>query len=253
MSRTSSVIALSITTSLITSSLTFLALQLWMVPKMGSSRKTVEEPPKPAAVEVPKVTGLRPDDAKIILRERDLLLTLAKTNAHPTVAAGLIHTQMPLAGSLIVPGESVVVEVSSGPPPAAVPLVVGRNINAGRMELEKLGLTVSVKTREDKSSAADQILSQSIEPGLPAPAGGTIELVVAVAPVALAVPDYRGKYFRRKEIAEELEKLGLTVGRVRYTDRSDRPNGFIYSTSPEAGTQVQSGTAVDFTVQAAED
>jgi len=248
MSRNSSVIALSVTTSLITSALTFVALQIWLVPHMKTG-KPVAAPEAPSAVEVPRLLGLRPDDAKIILKEKNLLLSLSKTTPHATVAAGLIHSQMPLAGSMIVPGQSIVVEVSAGPPPAAVPLVVGKNVTAGRAELEKLGLVVQVKPREDKNAVADQILSQNIEPGQAVTSGATIELVVAAAATELVLPDYKGKNFSKKTITEELEKLGLKLGKVRYVDVSDASNGHIYGTTPEGGKPVAPGTAIDFRVQ----
>ena len=248
MSRNSSIIALSVTTSLITSALTFVALQILLVPHMRTN-KPAAAPEAPAAVEVPRLLGLRPDDAKIILKEKNLLLSLARTTPHATVAAGLIHSQMPLAGSMIVPGQSIVVEVSAGPPPAAVPLVVGKNVAAGRAELEKLGLVVQVKPREDKNAAPDQILSQNIEPGQAVTAGAVIELVVSSAATELVVPDYKGKNFSKKTITEELEKLGLTLGRVNFVDVSDARNGFIYGTTPEGGKPVKPGTAIDFRVQ----
>ncbi|MBU1244907.1 PASTA domain-containing protein [Myxococcota bacterium] len=248
MSRTSSVIALSVTTSLITSALTFVALQILLVPHL-KTQKPEARPETPAAVEVPRLLGLRPDDAKIILKEKNLLLSLSKTTPHPTVAAGLIHMQMPLAGSMIVSGQSVVVEVSAGPPPAAVPLVVGKNVAVGRAELEKLGLIVQIKPREDKNAAPDQILSQNIEPGQNVTAGAAIELVVAQAAATPSLPDYKGKYFNKKDLTDELEKLGLKLGKVRYMDISDQRNGYIYGTNPEGGTQVAPGTAIDFRVQ----
>lgn len=253
MSRTSSVIALSVTTSLITSALTFVALQILLVPHLKPSRPEAKVSEAPGPVEVPRVLGLRPDDAKIILKEKNLLLSLSKTTPHPSVAAGLIHAQTPLAGSMIDVGQPIVVEVSSGPPPAAVPLVVGKNAAAARAELEKIGLVVQVKPREDRNATPDTILSQGIEPGQTATPGAAIELVVAQAPATPTVPDYKGKNFNKKEVTEELEKLGLKLGRVRYVDVSDQRNGYIYGTTPEGGKQVDPGSAVDFRVQYIED
>jgi len=253
MSRNSSIIALSVTTSLITSALTFVVLQIWLVPHLKTGKTEARPPESPAPVEVPRVVGLRPDDAKIILREKNLLLSLSKTTAHPTVAAGLIHTQTPLAGSLLPAGQAVVVEVSSGPPPSIIPLVVGRNVNQVKAELEKMGLTVSVKTREDRSAPPDTVLSQSIDQGQAVSAGMVIELVVAAAAAVVKVPDYKGKIFSKKAISEELAKLGLQLGAVQSVDVADRPNGYIYKTQPQGGEEVAPGTAVDFQIQYAEE
>ncbi len=253
MSRNSSIIALSVTTSLITSALTFVALQIWLVPHLKKEKTEVKPPEAPVPVEVPRVIGLRPDDAKIILKEKNLLLSLSRTSAHPTVAAGLIHTQTPLAGSLLPQGQAVVVEVSSGPPPATVPLVVGRNVNQAKAELEKLGLAVSIKTREDRNAPADTVLSQSIDQGQPIASGTGIELVVATAASTVKVPDYKGKIFSKTAMTEELAKLGLQLGKVRSMDIADKPNGYIYKTQPEGGADVAPGTAVDFQIQYADE
>lgn len=253
MSRNSSIIALSVTTSLITSALTFVALQIWLVPHLKTTKNEVKPTENPVPVEVPRVVGLRPDDAKIILKEKKLLLSLSKTTAHSTVEAGLIHTQTPLAGSLLPPGQTVVVEVSSGPPPSAVPLVVGRHVNQARAELERLGLVVSVTTREDRSAPSDTVLSQSIDQGKTITPGQSIELVVAVATSLVKVPDYKGKMFSKTTMTEELSKLGLQVGKVKTMDVADKPNGYIYKTQPEGGAEVAPGTALDFHIQYAEE
>lgn len=245
MSRASSTVAISIATSLITSSLMFLGLQFWLVPhlKQGENKK-----PKP--VEVPKVLGLRPEDAKIILKNKGLLLTVYKKSPDKTVKAGLIHAQIPLPGSLLKKGQTVKVETSSGIPKIVVPLVVGKPLAVGQSILKTAGLNVAVTQREDAASKPGQILSQNPPPGKKIIKDSVVNLVVAKGPSMVEVPNFRGKRIRsKKKWAEELKKLNLELGKVHYTDSSDRPNGYIYSHKPKKGEKVKVGTKIDFVAQ----
>jgi eukaryotic-like serine/threonine-protein kinase len=248
MSRASSTIAISIATSLITSSLMFLGLQFWLVPQLKQGKK------KTTTVEVPKIVGLRTDDAKIILENKGLLLTVSKTSPHPTIKAGLIHSQIPLAGSLLKKDQTVSVETSSGIPMIPITLVVGKTLIEGRQLISSKGLLVVVKYREDSVSKPGQILSQDPPPGKGVLKGSVVNLVVAKASGLIEVPDFKKVRLRsKKKMAKELKLLKLELGKVRFTDQSDRSNGYIYSHKPKKGEKVPAGTKIDFVVQYAED
>ena len=249
MSRASSTVAISIATSLITSSLMFLGLQFWLVPHLKKEPPKQEKP-----VEVPKVIGLRPDHAKIILKNKGLLLTVSKRTPHKTIKEGLIHGQVPLPGSLMKRGETVKVETSAGIPKIAVPLVVGKSLTEGEALLKGKGLNVAVTHREDAASKPGQILSQNPPPGKQIIKDSIVNLVVAKGSGMVEVPDFSKQRLRnKKKFAEELKKLNLELGKVRYVDSSDSPNGYIYSTKPKKGEKVKPGTKIDFVVQYADD
>ncbi|MBN2725658.1 MAG: PASTA domain-containing protein [Deltaproteobacteria bacterium] len=248
MSRTSSTVAISITTSLITSAVMFLALQFWLVPLLEKGKKTEEK-----TTEVPKIIGLSPDQAQTILKEKGLLLNLSKKSSHPTILAGLIHHQDPLPKSILKKGTAVSVEVSNGPPKISVPLVVGKNLTEAQSVIIKLGLAVNVTYREDSESKANQILSQDPPPGREVEKSTQMKLVVSKKKSEVEIPAYRGKIYSKKKMTEELEKLGLKLGKVNSMDTSDRPNGYIYSTKPKKGEKVAPGTEVNFNIQYSDD
>jgi len=250
MSRASSTVAISIATSLITSSLMFLGLQFWLVPHLKSTKGPKEEKP----VEVPRVVGLRPDDAKIILKNKGLLFLVTRTSPHKTIKEGLIHSQKPLPGSLLHRGQTVNVETSSGIPKISVPLVVGKTLTDGQTVLAGMGLTVAVTHREDAASKPGQILSQNPPPGKQVIKDSVVNLIVAKGSSEVEIPDLTKLRFRsKKQMTEELKKLNLELGKVHYTDSSDSSNGTIYSHKPKKGEKVKPGTKVDFVVQYAED
>lgn len=249
MSRTSNTIAVSVTTSIITSSIIFLVLQFWLVPYLEKSKK----PAAPATTEVPKVIGLSPDQAQTILKEKGLLLSLSKKSPHALILPGLIHSQDPLPQSILKKGATVSVEVSSGPPKIIVPMVVGKNLTEAQAVITRLGLTINVTYREDKDSKSEQILSQDPPPGKEVEKSTQIKLVVAKKKSEIEVPEFKGKVLVKKKMEEELTKLGLKLGKVKSMDTADRPNGYIYSTKPKGGEKVAPGTAIDFTVQFSDD
>src|SRR5262252_9109027 len=72
-------------------------------------------------VEVPSVNGVSVDQARDLLRARDLLLTLQAERPDPAVPAGKIAGQTPLAGSRTPRGTAVQAFVSSGAGAAVIP------------------------------------------------------------------------------------------------------------------------------------
>jgi eukaryotic-like serine/threonine-protein kinase len=57
--------------------------------------------------------------------------------------SGIIVSQSPAPGSPITPGETVTVNVSSGPPMVSIPNVDGESFQQAQQQLEKLGFQVT--------------------------------------------------------------------------------------------------------------
>src|SRR6478609_870465 len=70
--------------------------------------------PGRGAVEVPSISGLSIEQARDLLRARDLLLTLEAQRPDPAIPAGRIVAQTPMAGSRTPRGLAVQAFVSSG-------------------------------------------------------------------------------------------------------------------------------------------
>ncbi len=245
-SRVGTTIAVSFATSLVTSAAVFAVLQLVVAPKLN-------RPKTPGTTQVPNVIGLKPSDATTILQQKHLLLKVVERSPNPKVRAGLIHSQEPLAGSVVRSGEYVLVKVSTGIPREKVPQVVGMTFQAAKTALEAKGFKVSGRGVERQDVPAHQVLSQKPAAGQNVVKGSVVELTFANPPSLVEIPKFKGQYFKRKKIEEELTKLGLKLGRVRRVDRADTGEGYIYSTKPDSGEKVAPGTEVNFVIQHYED
>lgn len=95
-----------------------------------------------------------------------------QTEATGTTPAGTIDSQSPAAGTPITSGEVVTVNVSPGPPGAAVPNVTGLSVNKAQSQLQQAGFQVQVSS----SGPGSKVCSYS--PTGTAPSGSTITLNV---------------------------------------------------------------------------
>ncbi|MGM0597355.1 MAG: PASTA domain-containing protein [Myxococcota bacterium] len=242
MSKTSGTIAVSVTTSLITSSIMFLVLQFFVVPNLGK-----EEEKKP--VEVPSVVGLKPENAKMVLKQRDFLMTVKSHIPHKEHPKGIIAKQEPLPGSMLKNGETVKVLISSGVPQVKVPSLVGKMFDDVKGSLKSKKFEITTEQRLDENGKEGQILSQKPAPNKRVDSGTTIQLVLAKTPDTIKMPDFTKKILNKKKWEKKLKELGLKLGKVRYVDRADVSDGYIYSHKPKAEEEVEKGTEVEFVVQ----
>src|SRR6478736_8752086 len=76
-------------------------------------------------VEVPSINGVSVEQARDLLRSRDLLLTLQAERPDPAIPAGKIAGQTPMAGSRATRGTAIQAFVSTGASAVAVPTLTG--------------------------------------------------------------------------------------------------------------------------------
>ena len=111
-------------------------------------------------VSVPFVVGKSRDTAVAELTQRDLEATVVEVNSERQ--SGIVTAQNPRAGTVLVSGASVRINVSKGPKPIAVPSVVGSTYELAAAQLQSAGFTVG---RVDVESNAPPA------PSSPEPAG----------------------------------------------------------------------------------
>ncbi|MGB2973068.1 MAG: PASTA domain-containing protein, partial [Candidatus Competibacter sp.] len=97
-----------------------------------------------------------------------------------TVPAGTVISQNPAAGAAVARGSAVNLVVSSGPPPATVPNVVGLSQQNASTVLAGAGLTVgSITYQGTTSSRLDgQVARQNPAAGTTVAAGTSVDLIV---------------------------------------------------------------------------
>jgi eukaryotic-like serine/threonine-protein kinase len=129
-------------------------------------------------VRVPDVRGLSYDAAAAALRKRKLS-PVESLQSSTSVAAGLVISTSPIAGSTPAQGTQVTVLVSSGPQQQPVPDVTQQNADDARKALTQAGFKVHTNKMVVCDQAQDKIvLSQDPGGGTSAPAGSLVTIVV---------------------------------------------------------------------------
>jgi beta-lactam-binding protein with PASTA domain/Ca2+-binding RTX toxin-like protein len=97
-----------------------------------------------------------------------------------TVAAGVVISSTPVAGTVVDVGSAVNLVVSSGPPPVTVPNVVGQAQATAQTNITNAGLKVGTVTFQASTTVgAGNVISQTPTGGSSAAAGSSVNLVVS--------------------------------------------------------------------------
>jgi len=242
---TGKVIVVTIIVSIITSDATYFGL------RAATSEGGLLAPAE-ASLLVPPLRNLRPDQARKLLEPKGLLLVVMERKEDPKVEEGLIASQTPLEGSAARKGAEVRVVVSKGISKVEVPAVAGHPLAAAMQAITGAGLKVGATTRQtDDKIGKDQVIATAPAAGQQVAKGTTVALVVSAGAASVAVPKvvYRGLGYARKT----LTAAGFKVGRISYITDEDRAPGVVLRQSPAAEATAAKGSAVDLTVNSADE
>jgi serine/threonine-protein kinase len=238
--KTGTTVLVSIITSAITSVLVVLGLQAMQGGSVGDLGGK-------GSVQIPSVTNLEPEQARVLLENSGLFLVISDSREDPKVEAGRIMQQNPLPGSWIKKGTSVNVVLSTGKGSLQVPGLTGLSLNDAMQKLTENGLRVGAVNRKHSDSVPlDSVIASIPVTGSSVATGTPVNLVVSDGKGAVAVPNVMGK--RHRAALEEIEKAGLKVGRVRYGYDEDRRGGVVIGQSPRGDTEVEPGSSIDLVV-----
>ncbi|HMF97418.1 MAG TPA: PASTA domain-containing protein, partial [Vicinamibacterales bacterium] len=141
----------------------------------------------PPRVAVPNVVGLTQAAASTAITNAGLTVGTITTASSTTIPSGSVISENPTAGTQIATGSAVALVVSSGPPQATVPNVVGLTQAAASAAITNAGLVVGVVTNATSTTvAAGSVISQSPNAGVAVPTGSPIALLVSTGPPAPA-------------------------------------------------------------------
>jgi len=140
----------------------------------------------PHEVPVPKLVGLTLDDAARTLRAA--LFGVRPVDDRASLEpAGTVTGQNPRAGTNLMQGSVVTVNVSTGEAITTVPGVVGLDITAAKAKLNAEGLLIDEYPVADDTPAGT-IISQDPAPGTTVPVGWHVSLYFSTGPQAPASP-----------------------------------------------------------------
>ncbi len=198
------------------------------------------------------VSGQSFEAAKAAL-EAEGYVVQSRNEASESVPSGTVIGSEPAAGSMIPPGYTVTLVVSSGTGTIAVPDLTNATAAEAKVTLENLGLVMSVTQGASESVPSGSVISQSPHAGDMVAPGATVSVVISTGSDGTGVPIPEGSVAVPNIIGltETQAKTALTASGLSWTsiteERSDSvAAGLVISQSVEPDSIVSSGSNVDF-------
>lgn len=200
-----------------------------------------------AGVEVPSLSDVTVDQARELLRARDLFLVLQAERPDPVIAAGKIAGQAPLAGSHTARGTAVQAVVSTGAGAVAVPNLAGVRPDDAVEQLRSHKL-VTGHRREDTSEtiAAGLVIGTDPPAGRSVALGADVTLILSTGRAPKPVPKVIG--FRLSKAKKTLEDAGFKVGTTKVGSSDNFDEGVIIKQEPAADALAVPGREVNLIV-----
>ncbi|MFD5278947.1 Stk1 family PASTA domain-containing Ser/Thr kinase [Pseudarthrobacter sp. NPDC058362] len=164
----------------------------------------------PQLFPLPKLAGQTLAEARAAVKRAEMAMGPVTERFDENVAAGVVLSQNPAAGTDVRRGTPVALVVSKGPRPIPVPSVVGRDRSDAVKAIEDAGLSAEVAAQEvfDRKVPKGAVVSQSPSNGT-LTRGGTVTLTLSKGPRMVDVPSYIGK--QAADARKALEALGFEV------------------------------------------
>jgi beta-lactam-binding protein with PASTA domain len=132
-----------------------------------------------AGIAVPDLAGRSIADAESVIQDAGLVVGEIRELKSMTADSGRVLAQDPVPGQQLLPGATVSLGVSTGPPELQVPPVVGLRQDAARDLLEAVGFDVEVQQTRSTTSPAGVVTRAEPAAGTPLELPATITLVVS--------------------------------------------------------------------------
>lgn len=203
-------------------------------------------------VQVPDLCDKTLLEAEKMLSDLSLKITVDEEIYDNEIEEDHIVSQLPKAGSKVKEGREIAVVVSLGKSEVAVPDLQGKTEQEARIVLENKGLTLGAVTLvTDINQPFEVVVYQAVEAGEKVEAGTAIDVMINNAEIQpenvnTTVPYLTGKTL--EEALRALEKASLVSGTVSQASSTEYYNNCVINQKMTAGSQVQEGTAIDFTV-----
>ena len=206
-------------------------------------------------IKVPKVIGLKDQDAINILKDANLDPIVSDTTFDDKVAKGSVMFQKPESGSIVKKGRRVYIIISGGEPMVIVPILKGHSLTEAKLSLERVGLKLGHVSEQPSQNPPSVIFDQQFTAGTQLRKGESVGITVSSGPVEegdITVPDLIGKSLVEAE--KLLADSNLTVGKLNYQPSFSLLPNTILDQYPSKGNKVNKGAAVDlFVTKSGED
>jgi serine/threonine-protein kinase len=191
----------------------------------------------PERYAVPELRGRTEEVARRMVEETNLTVGDTKRRYSQKVEKGSVISTDPPAGTEVKPDTAVILVISDGVEPVAVPNVVGLAVDAAKAAIADGQLRSEVTEKFDETVPAGIVISQD-------PANGTagkrsvVQLVVSKGPPMVEVPDVVGRP------VAEAQQILTAAGLPPSVNQLPTGPGIVRGQSPGSGEKVPKGTTV---------
>ncbi len=197
----------------------------------------------PPKTDVPNVVGLSLDRAVNELQDAKLKGRSVPIDSNEP--QGQVVSQRPGGGASAQQGSTVVLRVSKGPTPVAVPNVIGSNFDSANSALLGRGFAVA-RTDVKSDQPKDTVIGMNPGPGTFQPPGTTIHLQVSKGPTTSTVPDVTS--LSQSDAQAQLKASGFEVHIVSQPVSDPSQDGFVQSQDPPGQSKAPAGSMVTIAV-----
>jgi serine/threonine-protein kinase len=194
-------------------------------------------------VTMPSVVGKSRDTAVKELTNRQLDATVVEVNSDRP--SGTVTAQDPRAGTVLVAGASVRINVSKGVKPVAVPNVVGLTYDVAAAQLQSAGFTVG-RVDVESDRPAGEVVTQNPPGNSTASKGSSVTLSVSQGPKTETVPDV--SLMAVADARATLRAAGFRVSVTRQETDDEGLDGLVMSQDPPGNSQADPKSVVTITV-----
>jgi len=218
------------------------------IAKNGVVALTVSQGPRMA--EVPTVEGFALDKATALIKAAGLPLGETKHAFDDLAPKGQVLAVSPDAGASVADYTPVVLTVSDGPAPVAVPQVVGATKETAVGDLTNAGLKVTTTDAFDNTVPIGRVISQNPVQNTQAHRGDTVALVVSKGPEMVQVPNVFTvpTLMTVAEARRQLEALGFQVKLSSTNKAPNEKKTYVTAQSIPAGQLAPKGSTITLTV-----
>ena len=213
----------------------------------------------------PNVVGLSLEEAQRLAGTGGLGIKVEDRLFSSQYGENRVVSQVPAAGDSTKAGQDIHVLVSLGAPRVSIPELVGESVRAAQVTAVQRGLTLGdVATVHWTGTESDQVVAQEPPPSAAPARSPAVNLLVSLGepPEDFVCPNFVGMAFGQARSAAA--KAGFTVGEAAAApappplaipapagappSASAAPSGTILSQSPAAGSRIEAGATLTFTV-----
>ncbi|WP_422485184.1 Stk1 family PASTA domain-containing Ser/Thr kinase [Gudongella sp. DL1XJH-153] len=197
---------------------------------------------------MPSLIGMTQEDAEVIAKDEGFQLNVVNSVSSTEYEAGRIISQNVDEGVRVKPGYPVSVTISLGSDRVTVPLLVNRTLTEAETIIKEAGMRMNVEYDFSDTVPIDVVMEQSIESFTEVEPNTRIDLIVSKGEEISDVIMIQLIGTQISQAMNDIVGLDLVVGEVTYEPNNDVPANVVTWQSYDAGTTLETKTAVDMYV-----